>query len=253
LTYNSDIGCGLVVNMSDLEALAPGGVDAPNLLAISLGSTPVHGSTTDAVTNALREAILNGTLAPSTWLREDELSRQLNVSRTPVREALRRLSDEQLTVREVHRGTVVAPMSIDDVLAVYMVREMLEGLAAKMVARRSPAGAIAELNEIQHEMLAAADRNDTAALVRLNIDFHRVLRLASGNPYLDRFLVQVENAVRRFGASTFEQPGRTAVALQEHQAIIQAIADGDAELAEERAAEHMRRARETRIKAILGS
>jgi DNA-binding GntR family transcriptional regulator len=222
-------------------------------LGLSLGVAPIHGSTTDAVTNALREAILDGTLAPSTWLREDELSRQLNVSRTPVREALRRLTDEQLTVREAHRGTVVAPMSIDDVLAVYMVRETLEGMAARMAARRRPAGVVEALVGVQKQMEEAAKSKDTAALVQLNLEFHRILRLASGNPYLDRFLIQVEHAVRRFGVSTFQAAGRTDKALEEHQAIIEAVAAGDAELAERRAAEHMRLARETRIQSILGA
>jgi DNA-binding GntR family transcriptional regulator len=217
---------------------------------ISLGAVR-HGSTTDAVTDALREAILDGRLPPSTWLREDELSRQLNVSRTPVREALRRLTDEQLTVREAHRGTVVAPMSIDDVLAVYMVRELLEGMAARMTARRRPAGIVEELSGIQREMETAAEARDIPLLVRLNIDFHRVLRAASGNPYLARFLVQVEHAVRRFGVSTFEDESRTEALLAEHRAIVEAVAAGDPDLAEAKAFEHVRAARDTRIRAIL--
>lgn len=219
---------------------------------ITLGTVPRHGSTTDAVTDALREAILDGRLPPSTWLREDELSRQLNVSRTPVREALRRLTDEQLTIREAHRGTVVAPLSIDDVLAVYVVRESLEGMAARMAARRRPAGVVDELATIQRDMEAAAGTRDIPALVQLNLDFHRVLRRASGNPYLDRFLVQVEHAVRRFGVSTFEDEGRTEHLLDEHRAIVEAVASGDPELAELRAAEHIQAARETRIQAMIG-
>ena len=222
-------------------------------LSSYLLAAPSHGSTTDAVTNALREAILDGTLAPSTWLREDDLSRELNVSRTPVREALLRLTDEHLTVRETHRGTVVATMSIDDVLAVYMVRETLEGMAAGLAARRRPDGLVERLAAIQNEMDAASKHNDVDALASLNLEFHRQLRTASGNPYLDRFLVQVESAVRRFGRSTFSTPGRTKTALAEHNAIIEAIAAGDPELAESRAIDHMRAARETRIQGILGN
>jgi DNA-binding GntR family transcriptional regulator len=224
---------------------------APDL-GFYLRAVPSRGSTTDAVTDALREAILDGTLGPSTWLREDDLSRQFNVSRTPVREALRRLTDERLTVREANRGTVVAPMSIDDVLAVYTVRETLEGMAARMAARRHPPGLVNALAAVQKEMAAAAETHDTPALVRHNLEFHRLLRQASGNPYLDRFLVQVEHAVRRFGVSTFDAPGRTEQALAEHKSIIEAVAAGDPDLAERRAAEHMRYARETRIQAILG-
>ena len=92
-----------------------------------LKSVPAYGSTTDVITDVLREAILDGVLAPSTWLREDELASELSVSRTPVREALRRLSDERLAVRLVNRGTVVTSISLDDVVALFLVREQLEG------------------------------------------------------------------------------------------------------------------------------
>jgi DNA-binding GntR family transcriptional regulator len=218
-----------------------------------LEATPAHGSTTDAVTDALREAILDGALPPSTWLREDELATQLRVSRTPVREALRRLTDEHLTVRETHRGTVVAPMTLDDILAVYAVRETLEGLAARMAARRRPPGTVEALASVHSRMLEAAERSDALALSQLNLEFHRILRESSGNPYLDRFLTQVEHAVRRFGRSTYDTPGRTEAALAEHSAIIGAVASGDADLAAKHATEHMQHARNVRIQSALNS
>jgi DNA-binding GntR family transcriptional regulator len=217
-----------------------------------LDGVPPHGSATDAVTEALREAILDGRLPPSTWLREDELAQQLHVSRTPIREALRRLTDEHLTVRAAHRGTVVASMSLDDIVAVYLVRESLEGLAARMTAVRQPPGTVEALLAVHNRMADAADANDTATLAELNLEFHRVLREASGNSYLDRFLTQVEHAVRRFGRSTYDSPGRTSAALTEHAAIIEAIAAADADLAATRAAEHMRKAREVRVQMALG-
>lgn len=214
-----------------------------------LEQAPMHGATTDAITDALREAILDGALPPSTWLREDELAKELNVSRTPIREALRRLSDEHLTVRSVHRGTIVAPMGLDDVLAVYAVREVLEGLAARMTALHQPAGAIDALLRI-HAQMIAAEHSDKESLPRLNLDFHAVLRESSGNAYLQRFLTQVEHAVRRFGSSTLDQADRRAAVLGEHKAIIDAIIDGDGDLASRRAIEHMRRAREIRVQQI---
>jgi DNA-binding GntR family transcriptional regulator len=236
----------------------PDAIDEPSPLPGPNGKTlrqyleeaPLHGSTTDAITDALREAILDGSLPPSTWLREDDLAGQLQVSRTPVREALRRLSDEHLTVRSAHRGTIVAPMSLDDVLAVYAVRETLEGLAAGMTASRQPAGIVDSLLDVHGRMAAAIERENYALARRLNLDFHRVLREGTGNPYLQRFLIQVEHAVRRFTSSTLEAPGRAAAALLEHQGIIEAVASGDAEGASSRATEHMRRAREVRIQRI---
>lgn len=217
-----------------------------------LEDAPEHGSTTDAITIALREAILDGVLPPSSWLREDDLARELHVSRTPVREALRRLSDEQLTIRSAHRGTIVAQMSLDDVLAVYAVRETLEGLAARMTAARQPAGVVEALLDVHGKMSDAITAGDIASARKLNLDFHRILRDSTGNPYLQRFLIQVEHAVRRFERSTLESPGRADEALSEHKGIIAAVAAGDADLAEQRARDHMRRAREVRISRLSG-
>lgn len=218
-----------------------------------LQGVPSYGSTTDAITDVLREAILDGVLSPSSWLREDELATELSVSRTPVREALRRLADDHLVVRLANRGTIVAPMSIDDVLAVYLVREQLEGLAARLATLRQPPGLLTALLETHEKMVAETPDHDVAVLARLNLTFHRLLREASENPYLDRFLIQVEHAVRRFGRSTYESPERLQQTLAEHKAIIDAIASGDADTAAERATEHMRRARDARVRSIMGS
>jgi DNA-binding GntR family transcriptional regulator len=102
-------------------------------------------------------------------------------------------------------------------------------------------------------MQVAADQADAVAMVALNLEFHRLLREGSGNPYLERFLTQVEHAVRRFGRTTFEDPIRAATAVAEHALILEAIATGDATLASQRAAEHMRKARDARIQAMLAS
>jgi DNA-binding GntR family transcriptional regulator len=215
-----------------------------------LRALPRHGSTTDAVTDALREAILDGVLAPTTWLREDELARELSVSRTPVREALRRLGDEGLTSRAANRGTRVAKMTLDDVLAVYLVRENLEGLAARTAAVNTPPGLVESLLDVHRRMAAAA--GDVPVLSRLNLEFHRLLRKGSGNSYLERFLTQVEHAVRRFGRSTYESPERSRQALEEHRGIVEAIAAGDPDAAERSAVRHMRRAREARLRQMIG-
>ena len=204
-----------------------------------------YGSTTDAVVKALREEILSGRLAPNTWIREQTIAKRFAVSRTPVREAMRILSDEGLTIRSANQGTVVSPMSFDDILAVYAVRETLEGLAARTAALRRPSGLVERLTDVQNRMESAS--TDTTELAKLSLQFHALLREASDNTYLQRFLVQVEYAVRRFARTTFDVPGRVKEALDEHHAIIAAISAGDADEAEARAIEHMRRAREVRF------
>jgi DNA-binding GntR family transcriptional regulator len=224
----------------------------PKTLRQYLEDAPQHGSATDVVTDALREAILDGHLPPSTWLREDDLAAQLRVSRTPVREALRRLGDEHLTVRTAHRGSMVAPMTLDDVLAVYAVREALEALAARITAARQPPGIIDALVDVHARMTAAVSKSDFVEARRLNFEFHRLLRDGTGNPYLQRFLQQVEHAVRRFGVSTIEAPGRATEMLAGHQGIIEAIASGDPAAAAQCATDLVRRDREVRIQQLSG-
>ena len=209
-----------------------------------------RGNTTDAVHQALREAILSGILVAPAWLREDELATAMQVSRTPIREALRRLSDEGLTQHVANRGTIVAPVTIDEVLAVYAVRESLEGLAAKSAALRRPPGLVDELRSIHARMAETLD-GDPKVMAELSFDFHAAIREAAENPYLSRFLAHCEQVVRRFGRTTFARPGRPETALAEHFGLLEAIASGDGDLAEQRATEHMRRAREVHVTELL--
>jgi DNA-binding GntR family transcriptional regulator len=205
------------------------------------------------VTEALREAILDGALQPSAWLREDDLARTLRVSRTPVREALRRLADEGLVVKTAHHGSAVAGLSLEDILALYVVRENLEGVAGRLAAVRCTNELLSGLEVAQKRLSQAAARGSAAEMARENLEFHRLLRTAAGNPYLDRFLTQVEHAVRRLPASTFAQQGRAEAVLAEHQAIIDAIRRRDGDAAEVAAKEHMREARNVRLAMVLGS
>src|SRR4051812_6268505 len=183
-----------------------------------MASTAVgrRGWTTDEVTGALREAILDGVLAPGTWLREQDLAAALRVSRTPVREALRHLADEQLVDRSTNRGAVVRTMGLDEVLAVYVVRAALEGLAARSASTRRPAGLVERLETVHASMSAAID-GPPRTLAVLNLEFHRAIRESTTNPYLERFLRQVEHAVRRFGTTTYDDPTRARQSLEEHK------------------------------------
>lgn len=235
----------------DVSVALEGGTSEGSRFAPYLEGLPVHGHTTDRVTHVIREAILDGLLIPSTWLRELELARELSVSRTPVREALRRLAVEGLVTIEAHQGALVASMSMDDILEVYVVREELEGLAARLAAKHHAGRHVEQLAKLMDRMQEAAQEQDYSELASLNLAFHKVIRDAAGNAYLDRFLTQVEHAVRRFGRTTFAMPGRSKEALEEHRRLASAISSGDAETAEMLATQHMKRARELRIRALF--
>jgi DNA-binding GntR family transcriptional regulator len=208
-----------------------------------------RGAATDDVTALLREAILDGRLPPHSWLREQDLAALFQVSRTPVREALRRLADEQLVERTANRGCRVKAMTVEDVLAVYLVRESLESLAARIAAQKATPALVARLTELHEQM--SAPGITSAEMAELNLHFHRAIRAQTGNAYLERFLTQVEHAVRRFGTSTFEDPQRVPEIHEEHRQIIEAIAAGDGAAAEKVTGHHMRCARDARIKHLL--
>ena len=177
------------------------------------------------------------------------MAKELSVSRTPVREALRLLELDGLVTRS-GQAAVVAPVTLESVVQLYEVRETLEGKAARLAAERGGAELGRELESCLEAMGQAAD--DAAEYARLNTVFHGAIRRATGNRYLERFLEQVESAVRRLGASTYETPGRTTEASEEHRRIATAIAEGDLERAEAASLDHMRRARELRIASLLG-
>jgi DNA-binding GntR family transcriptional regulator len=211
-----------------------------------------YGSAAGAATDALREAILDGVLPPGTWLREADLAAELGVSRTPVREAISRLHNEGLVSRTASSGAVVASLTLEDIIAVYAVRESLEATAARLVASGVNDRLVESLNDIHERMTRAVDKPDAGQkLAELNRQFHAEIREATGNAYLRRFLIEVEHAVRRFQRRAYEDADHMRHTVDEHRRIIDAIAAHDPELAASAAAEHMRSARQMRIRDLV--
>ncbi|HKE64485.1 MAG TPA: GntR family transcriptional regulator [Micromonosporaceae bacterium] len=223
----------------------------PRLVLPNNGSAPTRGSMPEMVAGALREAILDGALEPGAWLREAEVARELNVSRTPVRDAFRILAAEGLVTINANQGAVVSAMTSDDVLELYVMREVLEALAARLAARRAARRCLQEFSALIPEMKLAGERGDHRELSRLNFQFHAIIRDAAGNRYLERALTQVQNAARRFPDPTLGLPGRVAESIAEHVALADAISQGDAATAEKLSVEHMRHLSELRIRMLL--
>lgn len=205
----------------------------------------------DVVRESLREAILDGEIEAGQRLREEELAREFGVSRTPVREALQQLSSEGLVDVNPHQGAIVTQLTTDDILAIYVVREVLEGVSARLAARRATPEQCASLLAIVDEMDAIANDGDPGAIAKLNLRFHAELRQAANNRHLDRYLSQIEHSVRRFGQTTFAYPGRAQTTVNEHRAIMDAVTAHDSEGAEALAIEHMRKARELRLRMLM--
>lgn len=216
-------------------------------LATYLGEFAHLRRAADVVRETLREAILDGHLAPGTWLREEEVAGELGVSRTPVREALQQLTAIELVDFKPHQGAVVARLTTDDILAIYVVREALEGVSARLAAIHATPEACEVLSHILDVMDDRAMCSDAAGLAKLNLEFHAQLRHVANNRYLDRYLSQVEHAVRRFGQTTYAYKDRAAASVAEHRDIVDAIAAHDPERAEALAIHHMQQARRLRL------
>jgi DNA-binding GntR family transcriptional regulator len=195
---------------------------------------------------ALREAIVAGELRAGDRLAEEQLARSFAVSRTPVREAILRLEAEHLAERHPSRGLVVRAIPAHETLEVYLVRAVLDGLAARLAAGLALPGDHARLRWLNDRLAEALQQHDLATAAELNMQFHEGLSEAAHNTMLLHVTRQVHDWVRLFGATTLGAPGRAAAALAEHVAILDAIEAAQADLAEQRARQHMLRAHEVR-------
>ena len=201
----------------------------------------------ETVYAALRRDILRGVLAPGAPLREEELGRSHQVSRTPVHEALSRLEAEGLAERHPRAGLVVTTPTLDEIIDLYVFREALEALAARLAAERRTEIDLTRLELV----LKAADRemqsDNQERAIGLGEEFHLLIWRIAGNGPLQRALNEVHDVVQRFRPNTLSHPGRPAASLREHQGLLEAIRERDADAAEKLAAEHVRQVRNTRI------
>lgn len=203
-------------------------------------------TTADAAYSALRQSILQGDLAPGERLRSDALANDLKVSRTPVREALRKLEAEGLVERS-GSGLIVREFSERDLTELFYVREALEGMAARLAAENATPGEISEIRELLDDMETLGQRGELVALRALTAEYHRLVGRAAHNGRLLQSLEHLLAHVRQMQTSTLLNiQGRAAEALKEHRDLLQAIEARDAESAEKVAREHRRKTLELR-------
>jgi len=195
------------------------------------------------------KAIDEGTYRPGSRLVESELAERFGVSRTPIREALQRLETQGLLTRD-GRSLIVASLDHDQMAQLYIVRAELEGLAARLAAQHA---AGEEIKVLQDMVLADhALLDDPSALSRANRRFHKQIHLASHNKYLVQQLDLVHRSMALMATTSLAAEGRSPVALEEHAAIVQAIADRDGGRAARMLKDHLSTAFEVRLKEEAG-
>ncbi len=205
----------------------------------------------DVVFENLREAILEGNLKPGQRLMEVQLAEQLGVSRTPVREAIRKLELEGLVVMLPRKGAYVADVSLKDVIDVLEIRASLEGLAAYLAADRISDEDIKKLETIMQDFNQGKDEFDVDTLLKKDVEFHECIFKATNNSRLHQLINSLWEQVYRFRVTYISDYDSTKNIINEHQLILDAIKKRDSKLAKKYAQEHIEKAEQFMIdKAI---
>ncbi|MGF1626496.1 MAG: GntR family transcriptional regulator [Alphaproteobacteria bacterium] len=202
---------------------------------IALGDQ--HRSLNDMVTAAVRNAITEGRFRPGERLVEDRLARLFGVSRNPVREALKILRSEGLVEITPRRGASVAALSPEEAREVIELRAALEGLSARLAARRCTPEVAARLAAILDAGDAAVARREPGTLKRLNDEFHTALARAGSNRYLSEFMTALRAKTYWLFSSISET--KALESWTAHASILRAVLDRDEELASLLASRHV--------------
>lgn len=214
------------------HATAPG----PVLEHVDRGLLPLS----DAVYHSISQALRAGRFEANSRLVESELAEALGVSRTPIRDALRRLESDGLVRSEPNRGYVVADL-MEDVAHVFLIRERLEGLAAAMAAETITRPELEELDALQAEMeqVLAAVPTDIDRLVELNGRLHQRITDASRSPRLIRLIERLHPQYMSYQVLRFYSDDERRRSIREHREILDALWQRDSATAEQAIHRHL--------------
>ncbi len=193
----------------------------------------------------LREAIVNGEFQPNERLVEVDLARRLNTGRTSVRAALVRLEQEGLVSHEPNRGARVRLVSDREAVEIEQVRIALELLIVRHAAEKVTAADLEDLSVDLLEMRQRLDQGDPLGYSELNARFHRRIWAIGDHGTASKLLGNLKSQSLRFQFRTILRPGRTEQSLEEHRAIVSALAAHDAEASERAMAQHLSHVVET--------
>lgn len=193
----------------------------------------------DIVYRDLRGDIISMRLAPGTIVNEKELTQQYGISRTPVREAVLRLVEEKLLDVVPKSGTFVARIPLSTVREALVARRALEAVTVREATTMATESQIMEMRAIIQRQLETAEAGDEAAFHRADNDFHAAIAAAGRLAGIWDLIQQIRIQIERYRRLTLPQPGRMLTVVGEHEAVLDAMAQRDAEKAVERMAYHL--------------
>ncbi len=203
-------------------------------------ATPVNTNTlSQQVYSHLRAGILDNTYRPGSPLPEEAMAEKLNVSRVPVREALRRLSAEGLVIIKPRQGATVTELTAKQFLDAYQVREALEVLAVRLAVPKLTAADLAELDALHEAMQSAAITGNSNDFFAANAEFHGFLVDKSDNGDLKSIYESLIDRMRRYRTPSLDLRGGMSTSIDEHAAILSAIREGDTDRAAHLIAQHI--------------
>ncbi|MEN9538571.1 MAG: hypothetical protein RLZZ126_806 [Pseudomonadota bacterium] len=177
----------------------------------------------DQVAERLRQMLVQGQVAPGAKLNERELSEVLRVSRTPLREAIKRLAAEGLVELLPNRGAAAVSLTAADVFNTFEVMAGLEALSGELAAQRITDDALREIQAMHFEMLAAYTRGDLPNYYRINATIHSAINEAAGNPVLTDTYRKVNARLQALRFRSNQDGEKWKTAVQEHDTMIQAL------------------------------
>ena len=206
-------------------------------------------SLADQVFEKLENDIITGVYARGEILTELKLVENLGVSRTPIREALRRLEQERL-IAESGKGSVVLGITLEDLVDIMDIRQRIEGLAAYYAAQNITPEGVERLRTINQLQDFYYGKHDIEHLREMDDQFHDAIYELSGRAVIHDTLLPLHKKTQRYRRISIEDSTRLDKSMQEHRAIFEAIAAGNAELAEQLTHHHIVNAKESMVERL---
>ena len=189
----------------------------------------------------LKMQILTGGIIPGTRMMEVELAEEMGVSRTPIREAIRKLEKEGLVTIEPRRGAYASMISTEDMVEILEVRQDLEGLAAYFAAERMQDAQLDELKQVSASYNKAVEEGIMEDMIKYDTKFHRIIVDSCHNKILVQMIEQLQELVLRFRYIYYDNFKRAENMPEEHEAILKAISSGKKDDARKAADVHIDR------------
>ncbi|QXE17432.1 GntR family transcriptional regulator [Clostridium sp. 001] len=202
----------------------------------------------DSVFSILRNAILDGKLEPGQRLIERNIADQLKISRTPVREAIRKLEFEKLVTHIPRKGVVVSGFTKEDIEEIQIIRISLEALSCSIAASKIKECELERLESINNKMLEEYQKGNVSKSILLNRKFHEVIYKAAESPHLYYFVSTLREYISKFTKLTYTKSGRLQEVFNEHNEIIKSLRQHNSDKSYNSAKRHIEKSNEVFLK-----